>query len=119
MPMEVMRGVLIPFLGTTLGSACVLFMKKTLRSSVQRALTGFAAGVMVAASIWNLLIPEMSAGGHSNLGTVFFALGFMVMLALDVALDEVTDMKSKDNKNFWGKWAARYDRAMSGSGATI
>ena len=57
--MEIFLGILIPFIGTTLGAACVLFMKKTLRKQVQRALAGFAAGVMVAASIWSLLIPAM------------------------------------------------------------
>lgn len=56
---EVFQGILIPFLGTTLGSACVLFMKNRLNQMVQRVLTGFAAGVMVAASIWSLLIPAM------------------------------------------------------------
>ena len=52
-------GILIPFAGTTIGSACVFFMKKSLHPGVQRALTGFAAGVMVAASIWSLLFPAM------------------------------------------------------------
>nr|MCR5509327.1 ZIP family metal transporter [Lachnospiraceae bacterium] len=56
---DVAMGLLIPFLGTTLGSACVFFMKKELNRQVQRALTGFAAGVMVAASIWSLIIPAM------------------------------------------------------------
>ena len=50
--MEIFLGILIPFIGTTLGAACVLFMKKTLRKQVQRALAGFAAGVMVADTIW-------------------------------------------------------------------
>ena len=59
MPVEAMQGVMIPLLGTTLGSACVLFMRRALRSSVQRALTGFAAGVMVAASVWSLLLPAI------------------------------------------------------------
>lgn len=59
MQTEVFQGVLIPFLGTMLGSACVLFMKNGLNQMVQRALTGFAAGVMVAASVWSLLIPAM------------------------------------------------------------
>ena len=77
---------MIPFLGTTLGAACVFFMKKSLGDLVQRSLAGFAAGVMVAASIWSLLIPEMSQGKHSNVGTVFFAVGFSVMMTLDVAL---------------------------------
>ena len=151
----VVLGLLIPFIGTAAGAACVLFLKEDLRASVQRALTGFAAGVMVAASIWSLivpaieqsaargrwaflpafigfwlgvlsgavepvfggitvliaslvipampyllsfaagamlyvvveeLIPEMSAGEHSNIGVVFFAVGFSLMMSLDVAL---------------------------------
>ena len=153
--METFLGILIPFLGTTLGAACVFFMKRSLGDLVQRALAGFAAGVMVAASIWSLLIPaieqsegmgklsflpafigfwvgvlsgvvepigavltilaaqlvipalpyflsfaagamlyvvveelipEMSQGKHSNIGTIFFAVGFSVMMTLDVAL---------------------------------
>ena len=62
--METFLGIMIPFLGTTLGSACVFFMKRSLGDLVQRALAGFAAGVMVAASIWSLLIPaiEQSEG---------------------------------------------------------
>ena len=55
-------GILIPFLGTSLGAGCVFFLKNSLCDGIQRALTGFAAGVMVAASVWNLLIPEMSQG---------------------------------------------------------
>ena len=55
----IILGILIPFIGTATGSACVFFMKKTLSKNVQRALTGFASGVMVAASIWSLLIPAM------------------------------------------------------------
>ena len=59
MNIEVIYGILIPFAGTTLGAAGVFFMKKELSDLVQRALTGFAAGVMVAASVWSLLIPAM------------------------------------------------------------
>ena len=51
-------GLLIPFVGTSLGAACVFFMKNNMKEMTTRALTGFAAGVMVAASIWSLLIPE-------------------------------------------------------------
>ena len=166
-------GLLIPFIGTAAGAACVFFLKKDLKANVQRGLTGFAAGVMVAASIWSLivpapagphhpasaqkhrpgrpgrraesqaglddhdgagcdasqhpgrrdhfhaafygrkkqinvvpampyllpfaagamlyvvveeLIPEMSSGEHSNIGVIFFAVGFSLMMALDVAL---------------------------------
>ena len=49
-------GILIPFLGTSLGAGCVFFLENALRDGIQRALTGFAAGVMVAASVWSLLI---------------------------------------------------------------
>ena len=54
--MTTFYGILIPFLGTTLGAACVFFLRKALGDRLQRALTGFAAGVMVAASVWSLLI---------------------------------------------------------------
>lgn len=56
--METFYGILIPFLGTSLGAACVFFMKKSLSDRVQRSLTGFAAGVMVAASVWKLINPR-------------------------------------------------------------
>lgn len=57
--MNIFLGLMIPFIGTTLGSACVLFMKKELNPLVQKAFLGFASGVMVAASVWSLLIPAM------------------------------------------------------------
>ena len=53
------QGLLIPFVGTTLGSGCVFFMKKELSSSLTKILSGFAAGVMIAASVWSLLIPSI------------------------------------------------------------
>ena len=58
--LQAAEGILIPFIGTALGSFCVFFMKKELSRAVQRALTGFAGGVMTAASIWSLLIPAMN-----------------------------------------------------------
>ena len=88
MTKEVLFGILIPFAGTTAGAACVFFMKKTLGRQVQRALTGFAAGVMVAASIWSLLIPTMQqSDGMGKLAflpaIVGFALGVGFLLLLD------------------------------------
>ena len=56
---EIAVGILIPFLGTSLGSACVFLLKNSIGDNVQRALTGFAAGVMVAASVWSLIIPAI------------------------------------------------------------
>ena len=67
-------GILIPFLGTSLGAGCVFFLKNSLRDGIQRALTGFAAGAMLYVVVEEL-IPEMSQGKHSNVGTVFFCGG--------------------------------------------
>lgn len=81
-------GIMIPFLGTVFGSACVLFLKSKLNSLLQRALTGFAAGVMVAASIWSLLIPAMeqsqSMGKWAFVPAVAgFWFGILFLLLLD------------------------------------
>ena len=88
MQTEVFQGLMIPFLGTALGSACVLFMKNRMNPMLQRALTGFAAGVMVAASIWSLLIPAMeqseAMGKWSFIPAVAgFWLGILFLLVLD------------------------------------
>ena len=69
MTAEILQGIFIPFLGTSLGAAMVFFMRNSLHPMVHRALTGFAAGVMVAASIWSLLIPAHGpGGGYGKLG---------------------------------------------------
>ena len=68
--LEVIEGLMIPFVGTTLGAGCVFFLKDALNRSVQRGLTGFAAGIMVAASIWSLLIPAME--GAADMGSFAF-----------------------------------------------
>lgn len=73
--METFLGILIPFLGTTLGSACVFFMKKSLSDLVRRSLAGFAAGVMVAASIWSLLIPAIEQS--KSMGKLSFLPAFI------------------------------------------
>lgn len=105
--MEVFFGLLIPFLGTSLGAACVFFMKKSLGDLVQRALAGFAAGVMVAASVWSLLIPAIeqseAMGAFAFLPAfIGFWIGVLFLLALDhliphlhVGSDEAEGPKSK------------------------
>ena len=83
-------GLLIPFAGTSLGAACVFFLKNELKMSIQRALTGFAAGVMVAASIWSLIVPaiEQSSGmGHFAFLPAF--LGFWMGIGFLLLLDHV------------------------------
>ena len=86
--MEALYGLLLPFLGTSLGAASVFFMKKAMSDGLQKGLTGFAAGVMTAASVWSLLIPAI--GRSEELGKWSFApaaaglwLGFLFLLALD------------------------------------
>ena len=85
---SVFYGILIPFLGTSFGAACVFFMKKEMGDRLQRMLTGFAAGVMVAASIWSLLSPAMEQ--VSDMGKLAFVpavagfwCGILFLLLLD------------------------------------
>ena len=88
--MQTFYGILIPFLGTTLGAACVFFLKKNLNESISRALTGFAAGVMVAASIWSLLLPAMEQ--VSWMGKLSFlpaAIGFWIGVLFLLLLDHI------------------------------
>lgn len=85
---QVFYGVLIPFLGTSLGAASVFFMKRQLSDRVQRILTGFAAGVMVAASVWSLLIPAIEQAAWMGKlafipAFIGFWLGILFLLTLD------------------------------------
>lgn len=87
---DIFRGILIPFLGTALGAACVFFMKRTLSTGIQRALTGFAAGIMTAASVWSLLIPAMEQS--ANMGKLAFlpaVIGFLVGILFLLGLDHL------------------------------
>ena len=87
---DVISGLLIPFAGTAAGSACVFFMRKNLKQNVQRALTGFAGGVMVAASIWSLLIPAMQqAEGMGKWAFLPAAGGFWIGILFLLLLDKV------------------------------
>ena len=107
MLINVFEGILIPFVGTTLGATCVFCMKKTLSKSVQRALAGFAAGIMVAASIWSLLIPAIKQSENMKTlsfipAVVGFWIGILFLLALDhliphlhVESDQAEGPKSK------------------------
>ncbi len=86
--MQVFYGLMLPFIGTLLGSACVFFVRKSIGNTVQRSLAGFAAGVMVAASIWSLIIPAMNQSEHLGKfafipAAVGFWLGVLFLLILD------------------------------------
>ena len=87
---EVITGLLLPFAGTAAGAGCVFFMKRSLGKTVQRALTGFAAGVMTAASIWSLLIPAMQqAGDMGKLAFLPAVIGFWCGVLFLLLLDSV------------------------------
>lgn len=101
--MQAFWGILIPFLGTSLGAACVFFMRKALSESIQRALTGFAAGVMVAASIWSLLIPAIEQS--SSMGSWSFvpaAAGFWAGVVFLLALDHIIPHLHRNSKQTEG-----------------
>lgn len=83
-------GILIPFLGTSLGAACVYFMKGEMKPGLQKALLGFASGVMIAASVWSLLIPAMDmAAGLGKLAFIPAAVGFLLGIFFLLLLDHV------------------------------
>ena len=101
--MQAFWGILIPFLGTSLGAACVFFMRKALSESIQRALTGFAAGVMVAASVWSLLIPAIEQS--SSMGSWSFvpaAAGFWAGVVFLLALDHIIPHLHRNSKQTEG-----------------
>ena len=104
--MIMLDGFIIPFMGTTLGSACVFFMKSELSISVQRALTGFAAGVMVAASIWSLIIPAIeqssTMGKFAFLPAVIgFWAGVMFLLLLDHIIPHLHRLRNEVEGPSW------------------
>ena len=91
-------GILIPFIGTSLGAAMVFVLKDKMSEKLQKGLTGFAAGVMVAASFWSLLVPALEQS--SSLGKLSFlpaAIGFLVGVGFLLFLDEVTPHMHMDN----------------------
>ena len=88
--MEIILGLMIPFLGTALGAACVFFMKGELKPSIQKCLLGFASGVMVAASVWSLLIPAMDMSeGMGKLAFAPAAIGFMLGIGFLLLMDRL------------------------------
>ena len=90
--MSVLIGLMIPFVGTSLGAMMVLFMKKQIDIGIQRILTGFAAGVMVSASFWSLLIPAVEQARQSmgRLAVIPTALGFCIGMIFLLLLDVLT-----------------------------
>lgn len=106
---EVIEGILIPFLGTALGASCVFFIKNMLKVSLQRILNGFAAGVMVAASIWSLLLAAMEqVSGMGRWAFVPAAIGFWIGILFLMALErEVNRLYQKRNESKVSRMAVK------------
>ena len=105
--MNIFIGLLIPFLGTTLGSAMVFLMKNKINNKLEKILLGFAAGVMVAASVWSLLIPSIDMAKEQNIiswlsATVGFILGIIFLLILDIIIPHL-HVKSKEPEGLKSK----------------
>lgn len=86
--MQILTGLLIPFLGTILGAATVFLMKNTLNKKIEKILLGFAAGVMIAASVWSLIIPSIEMAEEQDVvawipASIGFLLGMIFLLVLD------------------------------------
>ena len=106
MDLPIILGIIIPFIGTTLGSAMVFLLKDKLNSKIEKALLGFASGVMIAASIWSLIIPSIDLSEHLKFpwlpATIGFLLGVGFLLLLDTIIphmhlndDEPEGIKTK------------------------
>ena len=96
-------GIVLPFLGTTLGAACVFLMKKSMPQLLQKGLTGFAAGVMVAASVWSLLIPSIEMTGKEGMASIVPAIvGFLVGMLFLLFLDDIVPHQHIDSRHSEG-----------------
>ncbi len=108
MTQKVLLGIMLPFLGTTLGASGVFFMKKSMSETLQKILSGFAAGVMVAASVWSLLIPALEQSemmGKLSFIPAFagFWLGILFLFFLDHVIPHlhVGSQESEGPKMKW------------------
>ena len=106
--MQTFWGLIIPFVGTTLGSAMVFFMKDKINKKIEKMLLGFASGVMISASIWSLIIPSIDMAREQNIipwipATIGFLLGIIFLLGLDRLIPHLHVVNNKQegiNSNF-------------------
>lgn len=88
--MYIITGLLIPFIGTTLGATMVFFMKNTMSKKTEKLLLGFASGVMIAASVWSLLIPSIDMAENIGVsGWIPASFGFLFGVLFLLILDEM------------------------------
>lgn len=102
--MELTFGLLIPFIGTTIGSAMVFLMKNEINRKLEKFLLGFASGVMIAASVWSLLIPSIEMAREQGIiawipGSIGFVIGILFLLWLDYIIKKIKSFKNCENKD--------------------
>ena len=98
--MNVLIGILIPFIGTVLGAGCVYLIKDKLNNRIEKFLLGFASGVMMAASIWSLLIPAINLAEQNNqVSWIPTSIGFILGVGFLLALDYLIPHLHKDSKS--------------------
>ena len=98
--MQLTLGILIPFIGTTIGSAMVFLMKNEINKKVEKTLLGFASGVMIAASIWSLLLPAIEMTEQAgNIAWIPASVGFLLGIIFLLVIDYIVKVLKKDNLN--------------------
>lgn len=108
--LEIIFGLLVPFIGTAVGSACVFFMRKAMSSRIKHALAGFAGGVMVAASVWSLIIPAIESSAHlGRLSFIPAVVGVMLGVLFLCATDPIIQ---RINKNRCGSLPEKIDSSV-------
>ena len=108
--MDIFLGIIIPFIGTTLGAACVFFLKDRLHPAIQKILLGFASGVMVAASVWSLIIPAIDLSeGMGKLSFlpaavgILLGMGFLLFLESNVPHQHLDSEEAEGPESHWRK----------------
>ena len=108
--MDIILGIMIPFIGTTLGAACVFFLKDRLHPAIQKILLGFASGVMVAASVWSLIIPAIDLSeGMGKLSFlpaavgILLGMGFLLFLDSSVPHQHLDSEEAEGPESHWRK----------------
>ncbi len=100
MTLQILQGIMLPFLGTGLGAAMVFFLREQISDRLQKTLTGFAAGVMVAASFWSLLQPALDGAAHmGKFSFIPAAVGFLIGIGFLLFLDMVTPHMHMDRQD--------------------
>lgn len=98
--MNILIGILIPFIGTTIGASLVFFMKKNINAKFEQILLGFASGVMIAASVWSLIIPAIEMAEERGdtawfAPSIGFCIGILTLMILDKFIHKLEDQGKK------------------------